>query len=467
MSNELDLVILKTLITNKKHALDFANEFDITKQNFFSSDVWNFANLIVSYTKSYKELPTLRVISEKISKNDKLLESTKKLWDTINAISYDDSEYKHDLDKLKKRFAEKQISSVNETLSKLNASGMDVGKAVGEMKKTIQSITGIDKVKTYESKNIKDYLPTFVEKFNNKKENPHFESGVKTGYSFLDFATNGLRPADFVLIAGESGFGKSLFLQNIAVQTWLQNNSIERTDHFTEGKNIVYFSLEMPYEDCFNRLLSRLSGVPSRKIENSSLTKEEFSKIKKCLDFINKYPHSFKIVDVANACANDLELILLDYEDQFDAIFIDYLGIMNTNDRSEEADWLKQGVVSYEVRAIARKHKLPIFSAVQLNRKSSKETSENIGLNRLARSATIATHATHVIQIESRQGEEFKNDFVWHLIKNRKGPKGKGTCYKNLACATLIDKTMENIDDSYSNNNFQDDISEELEKLSL
>ena len=83
---------------------------------------------------------------------------------------------------------------------------------IGEMQKTIQTVKGLDSAKSYDSKNIKDHLPLFVESFNAKRENPNYEAGIKTKYSFIDYATNGLRPADFVIIAGESGFGKSLLL---------------------------------------------------------------------------------------------------------------------------------------------------------------------------------------------------------------------------------------------------------------
>lgn len=466
--SSLDLSILKVLISNKSLAIDFANDCD---SKIFTPDVWNFANLVVNYIKSYKELPTLRVLTEKLSKgnNEKLIENISKIWESVNQISYDEKEYKHDLEKIKKRYAEKQISAIKESLSKLEPGTMDVPKALGEMQKTIQTIKSLDQVKAFESKNIKEYLPFFVDKFNQKKENPDLEVGIKTKYSFFDFATNGVKPADFVLIAGESGFGKSLFLNNIAIQTWMQDNKIDQQENFKEGKNIIYFSLEMPYEDCFNRLISRLSGVPSRNIENAKINKEDFIKIKKALDFIKNYPYTFKIVDIADASANDLEAILANSEEKFDVVFVDYLGIMNTNEKTDEADWLKQGLIAYEVRAIARKYKLPIFSAVQLNRKSqSKDSSENIGLNRLARSGTIATHATHVIQIENRQQEEMHPDFVWHIIKNRKGPKGKGVLYKNLSCATLIDKPME-IDDNDSKFSDYDpeDISEEVEDLEL
>jgi replicative DNA helicase len=466
--SNLDLSVLKVLVTNKSYAIDFVNDCD---SKLFSPEVWSFANLVINYIKSYKEIPTLRVLTEKLSKgnNEKLIENTSKIWEAISNFEYDEKEYKHDLEKIKKRFAEKQITSVKDALIKLEPGLIDIPKTVGEMQKTIQTIKSLNQPKAYESKNIKEFLPFFVEKFNLKKQNPDLEVGVKTKYSFFDFATNGVKPADFVLIAGESGFGKSLFLNNIAIQTWMQDNKITQKDSFTEGKNIIYFSLEMPYEDCFNRLISRLSGVPARNIENAKISKEDFAKIKQALDFINNYPYTFKIVDIADASANDLEAILANSEEKFDVVFVDYLGIMNTNEKSDEADWLKQGLIAYEVRAIARKYKLPIFSAVQLNRKSqSKDSSENIGLSRLARSSTIATHATHVIQIENRPQEEMHPDFVWHIIKNRKGPKGKGVLYKNLACATLIDKPMEvEEQDSRFTNYDMEDISEEIEDLEI
>jgi replicative DNA helicase len=470
MSNELDLTILKNLITNKKHALDFINECDT---RIFNTDVWNFANIVVSYVRTYKDVPTLRVIEEKLSKgggNDKLVESVRKVWDQLDRIAVKESEYKFELEKIKKRFAEKQITLMQEMLSKQESGTMDVSKAIAEMQKTIQTIKGMNEAKTYERKTLRNNVAAFQEKFNAKRTDPQVDVGLKTGYSFFDYSTNGIKPADFVIIAGESGFGKSLFLMNMAVQSWLQGNTIDMTSHFKEGRNIVYFSLEMPYEDCFNRLLSRLSGVASRKLDNPNLyplEPEEFVKVREALKFIKEYPYEFEIVDIADASANDLDLILNDIQYSIDAIFVDYLGIMKPNEKGEEQDWLKQGIIAYETRGIARKRNLPIFSAVQLNRKAqSKDSAENIGLSRLARSATIATHATQVIQIENRVNEENFPDFIYHLIKNRKGPKGKGRLIKNLACATLLDEVSEQDTTTFEMRDI-DDISEKIELLEI
>jgi replicative DNA helicase len=217
-------------------------------------------------------------------------------------------------------------------------------------------------------------------------------------------------------------------------------------------------------------LVSRLSGVPSHKIEKPhTIDKEEFNKIKDVLAFIKSYPFEFEIIDVSNACATDLDIVLEDIQYNIDGVFIDYLGIMSPNDKNnDDQDWLKQGIISQEIRAIARKRNLPIFSAVQLNRKNKgKDSSENIGLDRLARSGTIATHATHVIQIETRQNEESYPDFLYHIVKNRKGPKTHGKLLKNLACASLLEETRDEDTTTYFGSYDLDDISDKADLLDI
>jgi len=466
MYNQLDLQILKTLIQNKKHSLEFASGCD-TK--IFSPEVWNFANIIINYVKSHKEVPTLRTLLESNSKNEKVCEHISKVWTELDQISYDDREYKHDLERLKTRFAERQLVLVKEQMNKIDFNSLDVGKTVTNLQKTIQNIKNLSYQKTYESKSLKEALPWFAENFKLKKENPNFNKGINTGYSFIDYATNGIKPSDFVLICGESGHGKSTLLANIATNMWKGENTIHSSE-FKEGKNIIYFSLEMPYENCFNRLLSSLSGIPYKKIENAKCNKEEIIQLRKALDFINKYPYNFTIVDIPRmACANDMEAIINEFkQDQsIDAVFVDYLGIMTPNETKEEQDWLKQGIISYELREIARAHNVPMFSAVQLNRKakSSSSEEEGVGLHRLSRSSAIATNATTIIQLVSRDKENMYPTCKYAIIKNRNGPLGSGNLIKKLDCSTFLDDPIEMMENFELED--QDDISEEVEFLEL
>lgn len=468
MSDEIDLFVLKTLITNKKYALDFASECD-TK--IFSADMWNCADLIVGYIKIFKEVPTLRVITERLAKgnNEKLIEYVKKIWGQLDRLNYDDKEYKHDLEKLKKRFAEKQIIAAKEALAKFEPGSMDIAKAVMTIQKTVQAIKNLNQIKAYDRKTLKEAIPIFREEYNAKMENADFDRGIYTGYSYLDSVTDGFRPGELILVGGESGAGKSMLLMNMAIQIWLGNNTIDMEDNFGSGNNILYFSLEMPFKPCLNRVLARVSGNQSKLIRNAKLNADEAVKLKKSLKFINKYPYQFEIVDIPRgATMENLELIYEDAKAQYDPkiIVIDYLGLMDYEGADME-DWLKLGKISEKIHEFARVHNCIVLSAVQLNRgKGSKDIEDKIGMHRIGRSALIMTNANIAIQIESRQNEKQYPDMNYHIIKNRDGELGKGKLIKNLACGTLIDEKNEEDDTEFVMRD-PDDISQKVELLDI
>jgi len=465
---DLDLTILKTLVTNKKHALDFANECDA---KLFSTEAWNVANIVIGYIKTYKDVPTLRVITERLEKgnNDKLIEHIKTVWAQIDKVSVNDSEYKHDLGKLKRRFAEREISAMKDKLFKLDPGTMDISKTVMDMQKTVQSIKGLSQTKAYERKTLKESVPIFREEYNAKMNDPNFDRGIKTGYSYFDHVTDGCRPGELILIGAESGAGKSMLLMNMAIQMWLQDNTIDMESGWTPGNNILYFSLEMPFKPCLNRVLSRLSSNPSKKIRNASLDSEEARKLKKVLKFIKNYPYEFEIVDIPRgATMESLELIYEDAKANYDPkiIVIDYLGLM-AYEGADMEDWLKLGKIAEKIHEFARVHGLIVLSAVQLNRaKPSKDAEEKIGLHRVGRSALILQNANIAVQIETRPNEKQYPDMIYHLIKNRDGELGKGRIIKNLSHGTLIDEKIKEDDTEFFMRD-PDDISGKIDMLDI
>lgn len=462
---ELDLIILKTLISNKKNALSFANAQD---SKLFSPELWNASNVIVNYIKTYKELPTLKVITEKLAKNDKLVEHVKSVWEQIEKQPYDDKEFIHNLDKLKRRFAEKQIVDIKEKLSK--SESIDISKTIGDMQKTIQNIKNLNQTQSFSSKTIKEAIPDFKEEYNARVNDPEFDCGIKTGYSYLDAVTDGLRGGEFLLIGGESSSGKSMLLMNMAIQMWMQNNTVDM-DNFTPGQHILYFSLEMPFKPCLNRVLARLSGCPSKLIRNAKLDAEELKRLKKALKFIHKYPYEFKIIDIPRgATIQNIESIYEDCKSLFDPkiVVIDYLGLMEGDSSTNGMDdWLKLGYISAACHEFGRVHDCIVLSAVQLNRvKPSKDTEEKIGMHRVGRSAMIMQNANIAIQIETRIGEINYNDLSYVVIKNRDGELGKGRIIKNFKCGTLVDDKQDENATEFSDYN-SDDVSSKADLLTI
>lgn len=477
--DNLDLSILKTITTNKKHAVDFANDSD-TK--IFSTDVWNFANLVVGYVKTFHDVPTLRVLIEKLSKgnNANLIKYTTEIWSSIERFSYDEKEFKHDLTKLKCRYADRELTKLSEKLVKAKENGeqFDIDHHLSEISKTVFNIKSLSTSKTYERKTLKDSVDGFRDEFNAKLADPNFDRGISTGYSFLDSATDGLRPGELLLVGGESGGGKSMLLMNMALQMWLQENTVEQAENFTKGYNVLYFSLEMPFKPCRNRVYSRLSGVASKLIRNPvdkkgkvRLNSDERARLKTAMQFMKQYPYEFEIIDIPRgATSEQIEILFEDAKMKFnpDIIVIDYLGIMD--DDSSDDDWLKLGKIAGRIHELARVHNTIVLSAVQLNRSksSSKDAEEKVGMHRIGRSALIMTHANIGIQIETRPNEKNYPDLNYHLIKNRDGELGKGKLIKNLGCGTLLDDdkkvTDEDIEFEFTD---IDDISEKIEFLDI
>lgn len=256
---------------------------------------------------------------------------------------------------------------------------------------------------------------------------------------------------------------------NMALQIWLQNNTVEMVDNFGPGHGVLYFSLEMPFKPCLNRVLGRLSNNPTKKIRAAKLNEEEAGRLKQSLRFIQKYPYQFEIIDIPRgATMESLELLYEEAKALYDpkVVVIDYLGLMDYEGGGEMEDWLKLGKISEKIHEFGRVHDLITLSAIQLNRPKSGKDEDKIGLHRIGRSALIMQNANIGIQIESRPNEKKYPDMYYHLIKNRDGELDKARLIKNLACGTLLDEKVEEDPTTFEMRD-PDDISEKAALLDI
>lgn len=460
--NELDLFILKTILNDKKRATEFVYECN---ERIFSSDIWRFAKVIIDYVKAYKEPPSRRVILERVGaqKNEAFLKHINEVFDRIENIKYDGTDYKHDLEKLKNRFSEKLIIDLKDNLS--NTQGqIDLKKSVSDIQSVLGNINSVNKIKAYEQGTLKESVDDFKNRYAAKLKNPNLGVGLSTGYSFFDFTTSGLRPGEMLLIGADTGGGKSMLLMNMAINMWLNGNIIEMEKDFREGCDVLYFSLEMPHEDILERVLARIGMIPQKNIRDAKLEDSERSKLSKVFNFIKKYPWDFEIVDVPRGATIDtMEIIFNDVVSKRrkpKVVVVDYLTLMELNDNIND-DWLKMGKVSEKLSEFGRVHEIVMLSAVQLNdpRSNGKNTEAQIGLNRIGRSKMIMHNANFGIQIEKRVSEEQYPDMNLHLIKSRRTELAKGKAYKNFSCCALLN----NSDTFNGNANDLDDISNIME----
>lgn len=429
---DVDLRVLKNISSDLRSANDFFNYYGTS---FLSDDVKFFADLVIDHVKVYKAVPTPRVLIDKVSDNEELYANTREVLGYLKDIEAQPSEFSYDVQKIKNRFiGEREAQIRRDTLA---------GKDLSLLRRQIDEVENIKlgKRRDFVQKSLKSYVKEFKQNYNLKLNNPEFGRGIMTGYSCIDYITNGLGMAQLVVIGGESSSGKSFFLNNIAKQIWLQKNWGKK-ENFGIGYNVLYFSLEMPFEDCFRRTFASLADVSSRSIRDAKLKKNEFTVANSALEFIEQYPYEFEIIDIPKGTSiKTMEARYLDARDRFEPhiIVVDYLGLMDDNG-ADETDWLKLGTIAGELHEFARYYNVLVLTAAQLNRmqKGVKDSSETIGMHRIGRSSLVMHHADVGIQIETRKDEQNYSDFIYHFIKVRDGEnRAKHSLIKNLANGSL------------------------------
>jgi archaellum biogenesis ATPase FlaH len=186
---------------------------------------------------------------------------------------------------------------------------------------------------------------------------------VSTGWANLDKKLfGGFNRGELNIFAGGSGAGKSLFLQNLAVNWALA------------GLNTVYISFELSETLAAMRIDAMTTNIPTKNVMKSMDDVEMKVKMlkKKSGNLQLKYlPSGSTILDI-KTYIKELEL---KSKKKVDCILIDYLDLMMPKSkRISPADlFIKDKYVSEELRNFAVESQMLLATASQLNRASVEE----------------------------------------------------------------------------------------------
>jgi replicative DNA helicase len=475
-SDQCELQVLKALTTNKRRALDFLDAYN---ENLFSKEYYLFAKSILSFAKAYKEVPSRKVLESRFKERQDIVDNFLNVWSVLDSVDYSDSDFGFYLDQLKNKYSNRVINNLRNSLSNTNLSDASLNhdKIIKSLQSEIVNLKEIrkGKKKVFKQETLKAYMPRFKLEYFQKASEEEKGRGILTGYSFLDYIKNGICPGEMVIVAAETGGGKSMFLNNMAIQMWMQQNTIYTdSENFGKGYNCLYFSLEMPYEACARRTMSRLADVPIYGLRDCKLNQLQADSLSQAVRFIDRYPYEFQIIDVPRgASVEEIERRYQEACDSFqpDFVVVDYLGLLEDREFSGD-DWLKLGYIAGKVHEFGRVHNIATLTAVQLNRpqnKGKKDSSDLIGLHRIGRSSLIMHHANIGIQIETRKNEYRYSDLTYHIIKNRDGELGRHVLKKNFKNASISEMEEpyrpENFENGPAGDNGAIDISDYLKKI--
>lgn len=188
---------------------------------------------------------------------------------------------------------------------------------------------------------------------------------ISTGWAAVDEKLyGGLNRGELTIFAGQSGAGKSLFLQNFAVN-WAEM-----------GLNVVYITLELSEGLCSMRIDGMTTGYGAKdimkNIDDVSLRVKTFQKKNKGNLQIKQLPNG----TTANNIRAYIKELEIQTNQKIDAVLVDYLDLCSPiNNKVSPSDlFVKDKYVSEELRNLAVELNVLFVTASQLNRSSHEET---------------------------------------------------------------------------------------------
>ncbi|CAA6804204.1 MAG: Replicative DNA helicase (EC, partial [uncultured Campylobacterales bacterium] len=92
-------------------------------------------------------------------------------------------------------------------------------------------------------------------------------TGIDTGFFELNKLSTGFNKGDLVIVAARPAMGKTAIVLNMVQQS------------LDDGNGVAFFSLEMPGEQLFLRLLSAKTSIPLQRLKVGDLGDEEWSRL--------------------------------------------------------------------------------------------------------------------------------------------------------------------------------------------
>jgi len=213
-----------------------------------------------------------------------------------------------------------------------------------------------------------------------------------------------------IALAG-TGVGKSLFMCHVAANA------------LTQGKNVLYITMEMAEERIAERIDANLLNVPIDQLENMSkdmFTRKVNNLAKKTNGklIIKEYPTGSAHAGHFRALLNELKL-----KRQFepDMIFVDYLNICASSRMKGMGGSINSytyiKAIAEELRGLAVEFNVPIFSATQTTR--SGYSNSDVGLEDTSESFGLPATADLMFALISTEELEKLGQFMVKQLKNR------------------------------------------------
>lgn len=204
-------------------------------------------------------------------------------------------------------------------------------------------------------------------------------TGVPSGYEHFDMRTGGAGAGWLMIIGGRPAMGKTTFVLNLA---W---NAYKLFD-----KSGIFFSGEMSSKQISHLIMATESGIPASEIKKNRVTEVQLE----CMfdTFRNQHKGVFLIDDTPNPALTHIlaEATKAKMQHDIDFVVIDYIQLIKASGASRH---LEVGLISRELKALARNLNIPVIALAQLSRAVENRPNKRPQLSDLKESGDIEQDA--------------------------------------------------------------------------
>lgn len=323
----------------------------------------------------------------------------------------------------------RKLESVAEDITNAMYFGQDTDEVLAEANARLEELNESEKSPIVSGA---DTLRRWHEWTVQQEQNPDFAL-TRTGYGTLDKQLGGgFFKTGFYVIGGRPGMGKTTAALNIA----------ERIA--SNGKRVLFLSLEMSLEQIASKRLAILSGISYNALYTGRLCEDDYDMLPKPRQ--QMVTSRFDTVTDGITTAQELS-VLLRMQKDIDVVFVDYMGILEPAEEDRQKPKYEQMTnISKALKAMAKRGNIPVVALSQLNRESLKNSGKRPSLADLRDTGAIEQDADGVILIH-RPGyfnpEDDQDSVELIVAKNRHGATGTVTLHWHAESGRITETERE------------------------
>ena len=272
--------------------------------------------------------------------------------------------------------------------------------------------------RTSEFRKIQDVLAKTQEDIELLVKNKGKVTGLTYGLRDLDAVTEGMHPAQLIIIAARPAVGKTAFALNIATAAAKATK-----------KNIAIFSLEMPAEQLVLRMISSLGQIDNKKLQTGRLESEDYRRLNEAMSQLSDTNIFFH--DASATTASEIQAKCRRLSTQGEGlglVLIDYLQLIESSGKYQGARQQEISDISRKLKTMALDLGVPVIALSQLSRGVEKREDKKPVLSDLRESGAIEQDADIVAALHAPDVEvPITDDSIpapiqLILLKHRNGP---------------------------------------------